>query len=657
MVEIEFHYQILKTKLKSELKETIKTAFDKSDFKYSINNKELCFIAHKKKLKPEQTIESIMTEEDKKNNKIEIFMIPLDVENNNLKEIICPECLEPCRLTIKDYKISLYHTSGMHNVENIKIKDIIKMQNDLLQKIKCKSCENKGKYKCSECNCFLCEKCKDSHKNHKIFNCEENKYVCNKHDQLFIKYCTQCDENMCTLCEPDHKKHFITSFEKINPGINEIFGNLRKLKHNIDIFNNNLKEIIQKLNKVIENMNILYDINENIINSYSDNYTNYGKILNIIDINNFINKELENLEEYEYGYNINKILYLYNEMESKNYDSEINYEFIPFDENEEEKIIPIFGDKFINNNLSKCKLIFNDYEYDLSRKFYSSDIYYDSDKFSVVIKGINNIINMGSMFEGCKEIKSLYGLKNLDTSKVINMKNMFYDCTNLVSLPDISKWNTSNVMNMEGLFYNNKALKKLPDISKWDTSKVISMMYLFYNCENLLSLPDISKWNISNNIDMRYMFCNCSNLITLPDISHWNTINVKYMTSLFKDCTLLISLPDISKWNTSNVISMNDLFQDCSLLTSIPDISKWNLSNVSDFSYSFMGCFSLTSLPDMSKWDLQKCKNLDGMFIDCLSLCSLPDFDKWMKYTINNKHSMFKRCFNSLNFPLIGYGE
>ena len=57
---------------------------------------------------------------------------------------------------------------------------------------------------------------------------------------------------------------------------------------------------------------------------------------------------MENLEEYEYGYNINKILYLYNEMESKNYDSELNYEFISFDENEEERIIPIFGDKFIN---------------------------------------------------------------------------------------------------------------------------------------------------------------------------------------------------------------------------------------------------------------------------------------------------------------------
>ena len=659
MVEIEFQYHIIKTKIKIDLKETIGKAFNRSDIKYDTKDKELAFIAHNKRIKKEQTVESIMTEEDKKNNKIKIIIIPLEIDNDNyyFKEIFCPECLEPCRFNIKDYKINLYHNSGMHNIENIKIKEFIKMQSDLSQKLKCNSCQNKYKYKCSDCNIYLCQKCKESHEdtNHKIFNLEDNKYICNKHEQLFIKYCTQCDENMCSLCEQNHQNHFISSYEDLNPDINELYENLRKLKQNIDIFNDNLKEIILKLNKVLENMNMLYDLNESIINSYSNNYTNYGKIINIVDINNFINRELENLEEYEYGYNINKILYLYNEMESTNLETEINYEFIPFEENDEGKSIPIFGEKFINNNLYKCKLIFNDYEYDLSHKFYISDLTYDEDKFSIILKGINNVVNMSSMFEGCKEIKSLYGLTNFDTSKIINMKNIFYECSNLIDVPNMTKWNTSNVMNMEGIFSNNRSLKTLPDISKWNTSKVISMMYMFYNCENLLSLPDISKWNIKNNIDMRYMFCNCSKLTTLPDISNWNPKNVKYMTSLFKDCLTLISLPDISKWNTSNVRSMNDLFQNCPLLTAIPDISKWNVSKVSDLSYSFMGCISLTSFPDVSKWDIKKCKNLDGMFIECSSLCSLPNFDKWKEYKINNKHSMFKRCYNSINFPLIGY--
>ena len=628
MVEIEFHYNSIKISLIAELNETIIESMNKAKINCILDNKDFSIIAHDKKIEKDEKIESIMTEEDKKINKIQIMLIPLNNENsNNFKEIICPECLESCRFNIRDYKINLYHTSGIHNIENIKIKEFLKMQNDLSKNSKNKENPN-------------------------------DKYICQKHNQQFIKYCTQCDENLCDLCSQNHPKHLITSFEELNLDINEIYSNLRKLKNNIDIFKNNLKEIIEKLNKVMENMDILYNINETIINSYSNNNLDYEKIVNLMDINHFINIELENLEAYELGHNINKILYLYNEMESKNEEAELKFEFIdmPEIENniEDDVIIPIFGENFIYNNLYKCKVIYNNYEYELSHKFYLSDILYDSSPFSIIFKGINNIINMSSMFEGCEKIKSIYGLKNLDTSKVISMKNMFYECQNLIKLPDMSNWNTSNIINMEGMFNNNKQLKIIPDISKWDTSKVNSMMSMFNNCESLKSLPDISNWNITNTIDLRYMFSNCSNLTTLPDISKWNLINVKHITSLFKDCSSLISLPDISNWNTSNIISMNDLFQNCSLLTTIPDISKWNVEKVSDFSYSFMDCTSLISLPDLAKWDIKKCKNLDGMFINCVSLYSLPDFEKWNVYKINNKHSMFKRCFNSLNFPLLG---
>ena len=43
--------------------------------------------------------------------------------------------------------------------------------------------------------------------------------------------------------------------------MNELYKNLRKLKQSTDIFIKNVKEIIQKLNKVVENMEILYHIN------------------------------------------------------------------------------------------------------------------------------------------------------------------------------------------------------------------------------------------------------------------------------------------------------------------------------------------------------------------------------------------------------------
>ena len=652
MIEVEFHYQLIKTKIRIKKNDTIKDAINQSKIIYS-KNIDFSIIVHNRKLKGDEIIESIMTEDDKKNNSIKIILLPLDNKINYGKDIICPECLEPCQLNINKYRINLGHISGMHNIENIKFREFKKMQNDLLNKINCNICKNRSTYKCSQCNIFFCQKCKVNHdENHKVFIIEENKYICLKHEQLFIKYCVQCDENICKLCEKNHSGHYINSFEELFPeyaDTNDLYENLRKLRNGVNLFNRNLKEIIQKLNKVVENMEMFYKISENIINNYCNNYTNYSILQNVFDINNNIIKELENIEECDYGYNINKILYFYNEMEEKNIETEITYEFLLVSDNDEK--IKIFGDKFIDNNLYKCKIIYDDNEYDLNNDFYPNFNY--SNDFQIKIKGINNIINMSYMFENCTNIKSIYDLNNIDTSKVINMKNMFDNCVSLTNISNINNWNTSNVMNMEGMFSNNKLLQHMPDISKWDTSNVSSMMNMFYNCELLKSLPDISKWTISNIIDMRYMFCNCHNLISLPDISNWTLINVKYLTSLFKDCSSLLSLPDISKWNTSNIKSMNDFVQNCYSLTTIPDISKWNVSNVNDFSYSFMGCFSLTSLPDISKWDIKNCRNLDGMFIDCLSLSSLPDFEKWKNYKINNKHSMFKRCFNSLKTPIM----
>ena len=653
MVLIEFRYQIIKSNFTANIKDTVKEAITKSEFIYTTNN-NFDIIVHNKKIKGDEVIESIMTQKEKQDNKIVIVLMPLNTTNNDIKDIICPECLQLCKLSIKDYRINLCHPSGLHNIDNMTLYDFKKSQNELLGKMECNNCKIKGEYICSECNFYLCQKCKDIHEkeNHKIFNIEEIKYLCKKHGQLFNKYCRECEENICELCEKDHSEHYIDTYKDIFPDIDDAYQNLNKLKKSISIFKNNLKDIIKKLNKVVENMEIFYQINEAIINSYSKDYTYYEKIQTIIDINNNINKELENIDDCEYGYNVNKILYLYNDMEDKNEETEINYEFINIDDSDTQ--IDIFGKKFISNNLNKCKIIFNDNEYDLSYNFYASDLSsLYSGELTIILKGINNIINMSSMFENCRYIRSLSGLNKINTSRVINMKNMFSGCSELIGLPNMNKWDTSNVISMEEMFSGNILLKQLPDISKWDVSNVTSMMMMFNNCESLLSLPDISKWNMSSNTDMRYMFCNCQKLFILPDISKWNLINVKNMTSLFKDCISLISLPNISNWNTSNVITMNDLFQNCRSLTFIPDISKWNIINVSDFSYSFLGCTSLTSLPDLSKWDIKKCRNLDGMFINCSSLISLPNMEKWQKYKIGNKHSMFKRCFNSLNIPLI----
>ena len=164
--------------------------------------------------------------------------------------------------------------------------------------------------------------------------------------------------------------------------------------------------------------------------------------------------------------------------------------------------IRIFGDEFVRNNKSKCKIEFENKEYDLIEWFNIENYTKNKlDYLRIKLKYINNVTNMGYMFSGC---------------------------SSLSSLPDISKWNTNNVTNMS---------------------------YMFYNCSSLSSLPDISKWNTKTINDIYSMFCNCSSLSYLPDISKWNTSNVEDVNHMLDNCSLILLLPKISKENGKFIIS------------------------------------------------------------------------------------------------------
>ena len=347
MVEIELEFDNnQKIKFEANPKNTLEQAMNESKIEFNMNKNLVIFVSNFKKIYPEDIIESIMTEEEKQTKKIKILIIALK-DNFNPKEIICPECVEPCRILIKDYKISLFHSYDSHQKDDLKLEEFKKMQNDLLTKLNCINCKKNSEFKCLECKQYLCQNCKESHnKNHKIFNNKEIKLLCQKHDKLFIKYCRECDSNLCDLCEKEHSEHYISDFKSLFPNYNEINEKLGKLREKIDIFNNNIKEIIKKLEKVTENMEILYNITENIVKSYNSRYTNFDTLLNVIDVNKFIEKELENIEDYDYGNNINKILYLYNEMCDKNSEAELHYEFEPTLTNED--YLKLFGDNFIN---------------------------------------------------------------------------------------------------------------------------------------------------------------------------------------------------------------------------------------------------------------------------------------------------------------------
>ena len=108
-------------------------------------------------------------------------------------------------------------------------------------------------------------------------------------------------------------------------------------------------------------------------------------------------------------------------------------------------------------------------------------------------------------------LKTIEGIKKLDTSAVTDMSCMFESCYELETL-DLSGFNTSNVTNMWCMFGGLYSLETL-DLSGFDTSSVTDMSEMF--TESSFTTLDLSGFDTSNVTNMENMFYCCSSLDTI----------------------------------------------------------------------------------------------------------------------------------------------
>ena len=548
MAQVEFSFKGVSTIIQCNLDEKMKDIFQKFIDKTQIINKNIFYSYDgKTEINKELTFEEVASPEDKTKNKMNIIVLENKLESDlekkviiKSKNIICPECKENIKMEIKNFKINLYECQNGHKMENILLNEFEYLQNKDLNSRKCDICNkinNDNFYKCLTCNNNICPLCTSNHcKNHKIINYDDKYYLCKKHNEKYITYCDNCKINLCALCEP-HKSHNKITYSDVLPNKEELFEKKKELKDKIYLINNDIKVLINILNSVMNNINIYYKINEDIIDNYNNNENlNYETIyyLNQFKADDSILNELNKIIECN---NIkdkfNNIFNIYTKM---NID-EINIIYKVTN-----KEVKLFNESFIKKNKNNCKLIINEKEQELKEKYNFGLFSSKKDTLKVILKGITNIINAADMFDNCKSLLSLPDIDKWDTSNITNMAWMFSNCS-LLSLPNISKWNISNVTNMNHMFYGCSLLESLPDISEWDTSNVKDMSHLFRNCKKLSSLPDISKWNTSNVTNISYMFYGCSALSSLPDISKWDTSKVTDMFNMFYDCKNSLIIP------------------------------------------------------------------------------------------------------------------
>ena len=297
-----------------------------------------------------------------------------------------------------------------------------------------------------------------------------------------------------------------------------------------------------------QNFNIFYsllkeiDLNNNYIFYHSCSVGECSSGSPIINLENnkvigiSTNKSLDNDKKY------NKAIFLkypIKEIFIKNIKNEILIQY----KINKEKIIRIFGSKFVENNKNNCIIIVNDKEIELKEFLENKNIIVNKNKIlEIKLKEKEKIIDASYMFNSCSNI---YNISNWDTISITNMNNMFSDCSSLKYLPDISNWNTQNVNDMSYMFSNCSSLKSLPDISKWNVCSVEIMNNMFANCSSLKSLPDISKWNTKHIKDMSLMFAYCSSLKSLPEISKWSKKGINF--------GFLYKCKSLPKLNISNI--------------------------------------------------------------------------------------------------------
>ena len=261
MAQVIFNYNQNNINIQCDTHSLMKDICEKFSFKINKKIDRLIFLYNGKKIQQSLLFEQQIDLQDKKYNTINIVVYDVEKTIINDKfvksnEIICPQCKESALVNITNFKFNLSGCKNSHNFNFLTLPNFEKSQNYNLSKIICNKClqNNKGNtynnqfYKCISCGMNLCPICKCSHDvNHKIINYDKKNYICNQHNENYIKYCYICKANLCIKCEVNHKEHNSINFGEILPNEGEIVEQITNLKKTIDKFNDNIKRIMRRL--------------------------------------------------------------------------------------------------------------------------------------------------------------------------------------------------------------------------------------------------------------------------------------------------------------------------------------------------------------------------------------------------------------------------
>jgi len=308
MIQIEFQLEQQKIIIQAKSDETFQAVIDRYIQKTQIQLNSVYFISNGSQIKLDQTLENAMTELEKQNQKIKVLVNRIEDKSEDKKEviikskdIICPKCSEPCRITLENCKIKLFGCVNNHITEDIRLLNFPGTQKVNISKIICDKCKvnNKGEstdykfYKCLTCKKNLCILCKVNHQSdHNVMRDDLINNFCPEYNEQLIKFCVDCNLNTCFSCDEKHRKHKTISLVDLKPNMDEIKNKLLQLKKEIETFKSQIQIVMMKLNIMKESLDIFYEINNDILNKYETKNRNYQILENIklVDNNEIFNR-------------------------------------------------------------------------------------------------------------------------------------------------------------------------------------------------------------------------------------------------------------------------------------------------------------------------------------------------------------------------------
>mgnify|MGYP002659798491 CR=1 FL=1 len=256
---------------------------------------------------------------------------------------------------------------------------------------------------------------------------------------------------------------------------------------------------------------------------------------------------------------------------------------------------------------------------------------------SVIVEKYNNVGEICKAL-GNVTIKNIVFEESFKTYAPTSLKEFFYNCKTLETISGLEYLNTANITDMGSMFQGCYNLKSL-DLTKFDTKNVSSMYFMFYNCPNLTSL-DLTNFNTKNVKNMNGMFGDCTHLTSL-DLTNFNTAKVTNMGNMFLGCSNLTSL-DLTNFNTAKVTDMHGMFNGCSALISL-DLTNFNTAEVRNMNRMFnmldKSSTALTTIYVSDNFVTTNVQNGENMFKNCTKL---KGFQKYSLFDTDHQYANYK---------------